>query len=406
MEAMHKDSCACAKSELDLFSVPPTQVEMEKGFWEDIDPITSIAASDTIEFLCAANSGVYTDLASSYLHVKAKITAADGTNLDADVQVGPVNLWLHALFSQVEVFLNNKLVTPSSTAYPYRAYIETILNFSKDAKDSHLTSALFYKDKAGKMDSVNPLAEAANVLTVIDVLSKYAWVEPIKTKTGENLVKAFEKILRKGRKPETFHSDKGTEFTNRLFQKYLKKNNIRFFTTQNAETKASIIERFNRTLKTKMWKYFTANNTLKYIDILQKLVKSYNHSRHRSIGMRPVDVNEANKGTVWQNLYGNESTRSTKYKFNIGDQVRISKTRRTFKKGYLPNWTEEVFTITERIPRQPPVYRIADYDGEKLDGTFYEQELEKAHKSETDYYRVEKVLRTRMRNNWIKRTHC
>ena len=165
MEAMHKDSCACAKSELDLFSVPPTQVEMEKGFWEDIDPITSIAASDTIEFLCAANSGVYTDLASSYLHVKAKITAADGANLDADVQVGPVNLWLHALFSQVEVFLNNKLVTPSSTAYPYRAYIETILNFSKDAKDSHLTSALFYKDKAGKMDSVNPLAEAANVNT-------------------------------------------------------------------------------------------------------------------------------------------------------------------------------------------------------------------------------------------------
>ena len=147
-----------------------------------------------------------------------------------------------------------------------------------------------------------------------------------------------------------------------------------------------------------MWKYFTANNTLKYIGILQKLVKSYNHSRHRSIGMRPVDVNEANVGTVWQNLYGSDSTKSTKYKFNIGDQVRISKTRRTFKKGYLPNWTEEVFTIRERIPRQPPVYRIADYDGEKLDGTFYEQELERVYKLETDRYRVEKVLRTRMRN--------
>ena len=119
-DAMHKDSCACAKSELDLFSIPLTQIEMEKGFWEDIDPITSIAASDTIEFLCAANSGVYTDLASSYLHVKAKITAADAVS---------------------------------------------ILNFSKDAKDSHLTSALFYKDKAGKMDSVNPLAEAANINT-------------------------------------------------------------------------------------------------------------------------------------------------------------------------------------------------------------------------------------------------
>ena len=105
------------------------------------------------------------------------------------------------------------------------------------------------------------------VLTVIDLLSKYAWAEPIKTKTGENLVKAFEKIQKKGRKPETFHTDKGTEFMNRKFQTFLKKHNIRFFTTQN-ETKASIVERFNRTLKTKMRKYFTAKNTLKYVDIL------------------------------------------------------------------------------------------------------------------------------------------
>ena len=164
-ETMHKDSCMCSKSDLDLFSVSPTQVVMEKGFWEDVDPITSISSSDTIEFLCAANSGVYTDLASSYLYVKAKITTAAGGNVGADIQVGPSNLWMHALFSQVELFLNNKLVTTSSTAYPYRAYIETILNFSKDAKDLHLTSALFYKDKAGKMDVVNPLAQDANVNT-------------------------------------------------------------------------------------------------------------------------------------------------------------------------------------------------------------------------------------------------
>lgn len=235
------------------------------------------------------------------------------------------------------------------------------------------------------------------ILTVIDVLSKFAWVEPLKTKSGENLVKAFQKILRKGRKPTTFHTDKGTEFTNKLFQKLLKNNGIRFLTTHN-ETTASIVERFNRTLKGKMWKYFTAKNTLKYVDILQKLVKSYNHSRHRSIGMRPVDVNKDNERVVWQRLYGDESTKSIKYKFNIGDQVRISKARRTFKKGYLPNWTEEVFTITKRIPRRPPVYKIADYDGEELEGTFYEQELQKVNKTDSDFYRVEKVLRSRMRN--------
>ena len=82
----------------------------------------------------------------------------------------------------------------------------------------------------------------------------------------------------------------------------MKEHNIRFFTTHN-KTKASIVERFNRTLKGKMWKYFTANNTLRYIDILQKLIKSYNHSRHHSIGMRPVDVNKKNENVVCQSLY-------------------------------------------------------------------------------------------------------
>ena len=235
------------------------------------------------------------------------------------------------------------------------------------------------------------------ILTVIDVLSKYAWVEPLKTKSGENLVKAFEKILKKGRKPEKLHSDKGTEFTNKLFQSFLKHKKITFFTTYN-ETKASVVERFNRTLKGKMWKYFTANNTLKYIDVLQKLVRSYNHSRHRSIGMRPSDVNLKNESVVWERLYGDEANKLFKYKFSVGDQVRISKARRTFKKGYLPSWTEEVFTITKRIRRKPPVYKIADYHGDELEGTFYEPELQKVVKTDSDYYRVERVIKSRMRN--------
>ena len=104
------------------------------------------------------------------------------------------------------------------------------------------------------------------VLTVIDVLSKYAWVEVIKAKTGNNLVKAFEKIIKKGRKPKMFHTDKGTEFINRQFQTFLKKHSIRFFTTYN-ETKASIVERFNRTLKTKMWKYIASFRNLQYVPV-------------------------------------------------------------------------------------------------------------------------------------------
>ena len=217
-----------------------------------------------------------------------------------------------------------------------------------------------------------------------------------KNKVGKNLVKAFEKICKKGRQPEKLHTDKGTEFTNRLFQMFLKDKNIVFFTTHN-DTKASIVERFNRTIKGKMWKYFTANNTLKYMDVLQKLVYSYDHSKHRSIGMKPADVNRENESVVWQKLYGHESSKSIEYKFNVDEQVRISKARRTFKKGYLPSWTEEVFTVTKRLPRRLPVYKIADYHGEELEGTFYEQELQSIIKKDTDFYRIETVIKSRMR---------
>ena len=146
-----------------------------------------------------------------------------------------------------------------------------------------------------------------------------------------------------------------------------------------------------------MWKYFTARNMLKYIDVLQKLVYSYNCSKHRYIGMKPADVNHENESMVWQRLYGNEPRKPIKYKFNVGDQVRISKARWTFKKGYLPNWTEEIFTITKRVPRRPPVYKIADYHGEELEGTFYEQELQSFIKKDTDFYRIENVIKSRMR---------
>ena len=87
-----------------------------------------------------------------------------------------------------------------------------------------------------------------------------------------------------------------------------------------------------------------------------------------------------------------------KYKFSVGDQVRISKARRTFKKGYLTSWAEEVFTITKRIRRKPPVYKTADYHGDELEGTFYEPELQKVIKTDSDYYRVERVIKSRMRS--------
>ena len=124
---------------------------------------------------------------------------------------------------------------------------------------------------------------------------------------------------------------------------------------------------------------------------------SYNHSRHRGIGMKPADVNPEDESIVWQRLYGDEPRKANKYKFNVGDQVRISKARRTFKKGYLPSWTGEIFTFKKRVQRRLPVYKIADYHGEELEGTFYEQELQNIIKKDSDFYGIEKVIKSRMR---------
>jgi transposase InsO family protein len=239
------------------------------------------------------------------------------------------------------------------------------------------------------------------LLVCIDVFSKYAWVVPLKNKTGPALVEAFKIILASGRKPEKIMTDQGTEFLNRHFRALMKEEDIELYNTYN-ETKASIVERLIRTLKTKMWRYFTAKKTMRYIDMLPNLVYSYNHSIHRSIKVRPVDVTTENEKQVWHTLYDDHSVQKTpKYKFNVGDQVRISKMKRTFEKGYLPNFSKEIFTISKQIPRDPPVYKLKDYDDEELKGTFYDKELQKIIKQD-DVYEVEKILKKRGRGNNVQ----
>ena len=223
------------------------------------------------------------------------------------------------------------------------------------------------------------------LLTCIDVFSKFAWVVPLKNKTGGSLVNGFQSILDLGRSPEKLQTDKGTEFLNRNFQSFLKEKNIHFFTT-NSELKTSVVERFNRTLKTRMWKYFTAKNDHVYIDILQDIVHGYNNSYHRSIGLAPALVSLPNVGQVRRKLYGNSWTKpGRKFKFKLGDQVRISKSRRTFKKGYLPSWTQEIFGVTKIIPRVPPVYRLPDYADDKIEGVLYAEELQKVYTSQMTF---------------------
>ena len=193
------------------------------------------------------------------------------------------------------------------------------------------------------------------LLTVIDVFSKRAWCIPLKSKSAASLVAAFRRLLNdvNNNRPTTLQTDKGSEFLNRPLQRLLKEYGVHHFATHNEETKASVVERFNRSLKTRMWRYFTKKQTIRYVDALQDFVRSYNDSYHRSIGMAPSAVNGANQETVWQRLYGHDGGGTPKYR--VGDRVRISKAKRHFEKGYMANWTEELFTIVDAHRSDPPV---------------------------------------------------
>ncbi|KAJ8023215.1 hypothetical protein HOLleu_35549 [Holothuria leucospilota] len=204
------------------------------------------------------------------------------------------------------------------------------------------------------------------LLTCIDVLSKYAWVVPLKNKKGPTILKAIKSMLSYGRVPYQIHTDRGGEFINKHVQGFLKEKDIHYFTTNN-ETKASVVERFNRTLKSRMWKDFTHRNSLKYIGVLSKLVEGYNRSYHRSIKMRPIDVTKENEGTVWNTLYPSYVIKDNgNYKFKLGERVRIAKSKLKYEKGYLPNWSEELFTVVKRKPKPIPVYRLQDWNGEDI----------------------------------------
>ena len=147
-----------------------------------------------------------------------------------------------------------------------------------------------------------------------------------------------------------------------------------------------MIERFNRTIKEKMFKYFFANNTRKFVDVLDLLEDQYNNTIHSSIKMTPKEASRTeNENKVWRNLYPEFDGKTLAPKFSIGDHVKKKKT--TFDKEYTQRWTEEVFNISKIQLTNPVIYKITDYNGEEIQGSLYEQELQKAKQ---DIFRIDK----------------
>src|SRR5271156_4692837 len=212
------------------------------------------------------------------------------------------------------------------------------------------------------------------LLTVIDLFSRYAWTRPLKTKGAAEVNLAFRNILTQDRrKPKKLQTDKGREFENAPFQLMLTNNVIKFFTISSVY-KAVVVERFNRTLKSKMWKYFTHTGSHRWLDVLPRLLLSYNASNHRSIGIAPDDVTYENEMRLWgkqQNRGPQRVTQKDKHAvLRVGDTVRLSHVKKVFNKGYLPAWTDQVYTVTRLIPTPkierefagPVQYKIKDYN--------------------------------------------
>lgn len=253
------------------------------------------------------------------------------------------------------------------------------------------------------------------LLTVIDMFSKYAFVIPLKDKTASTLKVAFKDIFATKRVPEKLQTDQGTEFENRTLGIYLHRMGVRHFTTRNRQIKCAVVERFNRTLKGRLYKYMTANRTDNYIDALDDIVDSYNRTTHSVTKMRPIDVDiddPNDKTRVFKNTYGFTSLRelilhqierkkhNSDAELHPGDLVRVMKLRKEFQRGFKPAWSTCLFKVRRVVHRLgEPVYEVVDSSGHSRPKKFYLKELQKVTQNMLN---ASKVIRSRVRHGQIQ----
>jgi len=203
-------------------------------------------------------------------------------------------------------------------------------------------------------------------------------------KEGISVLNGFKQIVNSsGRKPNHIWVDEGKEFYNKHVDEWINENNIIRYST-HGEHKSTVVERFNRTLKTIIWERFTAENTRNWIDMLDKLLFQYNNKMHSTIKMTPTEA--SHKDPV---KFDKLPT------FSDGHQVRISRIKGLFEKGYLPNWSEALYTVHEVKITDPITYILKDMNGEIINGGFYSEELQK---SKQEVFRIEKIIRKKKIN--------
>lgn len=306
---------------------------------------------------------------------------------------------------QVQNWLNQQYVYTIHKARKYNFPRNPVLASNID--DNWQADILFLKDKKNYNDN-NPC-----ILVCIDVISRYGFAQAMRSKSGADTTKAFAKIIASsGRKPERLQTDKGKEFYNWEFKDMMKTMNITLYSTES-DKKAAIAERFIKEMKKMIYLYLDKNQSDRYIDVLQDIVKSYNNTYHSTIKMSPSEVNEGNLKIVLKNLYGHlwdadaipmNKTKRMKEKFAVGDKVRISISKNLFSKGYKGFWTTEIFEVETVKYNFPYIqYRLKTEEGEILKGLFYEQELQKVDPLSARFTRIKTIFKRKTINKkeWV-----
>lgn len=281
--------------------------------------------------------------------------------------------YLSKKLQNIEAYTLHK---PSRKKFERRQYIVGSLN-------SHFSADLLDVSNIHKSNS-----NYRFLLTVICVLSRFAYVKPLKNKTGIQVAKAFDDIFKSGTIPKTISTDRGKEFLNSHVQSLFKKYNIHHYSNYNYTFKESLIERFNRTLQNKIRRYLTSIGSNRYINNLDKLVYSYNNTYHRTIKRTPASVNKFNSYKVLYDIYSKRNLEPKYPNLKIGDLVKISMKKKVFDKEYKYNYTKNNFIITHVNKTNPLTYKVKDLHGEHLNGSFYEAELQEVKSN----YKIKKIL--------------
>ena len=254
------------------------------------------------------------------------------------------------------------------------------------------------------------------ILVLQDVFLRFIFTAPLKNKTASEIINGLKSILKQGRQPQLFRTDKGSEFKNRFLTAFLKERGIHQIFTEN-ETKSNFAEPQIQNLQNRLTRMFMYNQSYQYLKQLPDITKAINNTPTRPLeNMAPSTVNKSNEDEVRLREYLvrtktkiNKRSKSTKkegkmkvkktkrspYQFKVNDKVRITQEKTKFMREYSQKWTGEIFIVTRRFRRHGvPVYKLKDFSNMALTGSYYSQELQKIEHT-TDIWKVNKILKKR-----------